>query len=109
VVRCECTVEQDGIRCQGTLYRSVSAAAMAASKDMGLGGRAQNGYLFWGLIMQPSREKDPAAALERAWECYEARAKGILESSLADEIKAKVLSAVRRQAFALEGLQGQVA
>jgi hypothetical protein len=54
-VRCECTVEQDGIRYQGTLYRSLSAAAMAASKDMGLGGRAQNGYLFWNLIKQKSR------------------------------------------------------
>jgi len=92
-----------------TLYRSLSAAAMAASKDMGLGGRAQNGYLFWGLIKQPGREKDPVAALDRAWERYEARAKGILASSLADETKAKVLSTVRKHAAALGDLQGQVA
>ena len=105
-VRCECTVEQDGIRYQGTLYRSLSAAAMAASKDMGLSGRAHNGYLFWGLIKQRSREKDPIAALDRAWARYEARAKGILESSLADETKAKVLSTVRKHAGTLEGLQG---
>lgn len=108
-VRCECTVETDGIRYQGTLYRSLSAAAMAASKDMGLGGRAQNGYLFWGLIKQPGREKDPVAALDRAWERYEARAKGILESSLDDETKAKVLTTVHKHAAALEGLQAQVA
>jgi len=108
-VRCECTVEADGIRYHGTLYRSLSAAAMAASKDMGLGGRAQNGYLFWGIIKQPARESDPVAALDRAWERYEARAKGILESSLADETKATVLSTVRKHAAALEGLQGRVA
>jgi len=108
-VRCECTIEQDGIRYQGTLYRSLSAAAMAASKDMGLGGRAQNGFLFWGLIKQPVREGDPVAALERAWERYESRAKGILAGGLADDTKAKVLSTLRKHAAALEGLQEQVA
>jgi len=72
-------------------------------------GRAQNGYLFWGIIKQPARESDPVAALDRAWERYEARAKGILESSLADETKATVLSTVRKHAAALEGLQGRVA
>ncbi len=108
-VRCECTVEADGIRYQGTLYRSLSAAAMAASKDMGLGGRAQNGYLFWNIIKQPGREKDPVAALERAWERYESRAKGIMAAGLSDDSMAKVLSTVRKHAAALEGLQEQVA
>jgi len=82
---------------------------MAASKDMGLGGRAQNGYLFWGIIRQPARESDPVAALERVWERYQSRAKGILAAGLSDETKAKVLSAVRKHAAALEGLQGHVA
>ena len=109
VVRCECTVEQDGIRYQGTVYRSLSAAAMAASKDMGLGGRAQNGFLFWGLIKQPTHEKDPVAALERAWARYESRAKGIMAAGLSDESKAKVLTTVRKHAAALEGLQRRVA
>jgi hypothetical protein len=108
-VRCECTVEAEGIRYQGTLYRSLSAAAMAASKDMGLGGRAQNGYLFWNIIRQPAREKDPVAALERAWERYESRAKVIVAAGLSDETKAKVLSTVRKHVAALESLQGQVA
>ena len=57
VARCECTVEEDGIRFKGTLYRSLSAAAMAASKDLGLGGQAQNGFLFWGLVRQKSRAR----------------------------------------------------
>jgi hypothetical protein len=108
-IRCECTVEQEGIRYQGMLYRSLSAAAMAASKDMGLGGRAQNGYLFWGVIKQPPRESDPVAALERAWERYEYRAKGIMAAGLNDETKAKVQSTVRKHAAALEGLQSRVA
>src|SRR4051794_8463426 len=33
IVRCECTVEEGGIRYAATLYRSLSAAAMAAAKD----------------------------------------------------------------------------
>ncbi len=32
-VRCECTVEEGGIRHAGHFYRSLSAAAMAAAKD----------------------------------------------------------------------------
>jgi hypothetical protein len=48
-VRCECTVETDGIRYQDTLFPSLSAAAMAAAKDLGLGSKTQNGFAFWGL------------------------------------------------------------
>ena len=35
-VRCECTVEEGGIRYAGKVYRSLSSAAMAAAKDLGL-------------------------------------------------------------------------
>ncbi len=104
-VRCECTVEQDGIRYRDTLYRSLSAAAMAASKDMGLGGRAQNGFLFWGLVKQGPREKDPVAALEHAWERYRARAEGILQTGVTDENRANVLSTVKKHVDALEALR----
>src|SRR5580698_3428978 len=48
-VRCECTIEEGGIRYAGTLFRSISAAAMAAAKDLGLANRTQNGYAFFGL------------------------------------------------------------
>jgi hypothetical protein len=108
-VRCECTVEENGIRYQGTLYRSLSAAAMAASKDMGLGGRAQNGFLFWGLIKQTVRAGDPVAALEKTWARYETRAKVILETDLDEELREKLQAVVRKHAAALEGMQGQVA
>ena len=105
VARCECTVEEDGIRFKGTLYRSLSAAAMAASKDLGLGGQAQNGFLFWGLVRQAPREKDPVAALEHAWERYRARAEGILKTGVTDENRAKVLSTVKKHVDALEALR----
>ena len=84
VARCECTVEEDGIRFKGTLYRSLSAAAMAASKDLGLGGQAQNGFLFWGLVRQAPREKDPVAALEHACERYLERLNANLEALVAE-------------------------
>lgn len=66
-MRCECTVEADGVLYNGTSYRSLSSAAMAASKDLGLGHRAMNGFLFWGLIKQPARETDPVAAREQTF------------------------------------------
>ncbi len=47
-VRCECTVEEAGVRYAGNVYRSLSAAAMAAAKDLGLTNKTQNGFVFWG-------------------------------------------------------------
>gem|GEM_PF-2678366 len=35
-VRCECTIEESGIRYAGKVYRSLSSAAMAAAKDLAL-------------------------------------------------------------------------
>jgi hypothetical protein len=96
-VRCECTIEDDGIRYKGELFRSLSAAAMAASKDLGLGGRAMNGFLFWGLVRQQPRPKDPMAALDRAWERYHERVKALATASLDDEIRKRISSALERQ------------
>ena len=76
-----------------------------ASKDLGLGGQAQNGFLFWGLVRQAPREKDPVAALEHAWERYRARTEGILKTGVTDENRAKVLSTVKKHVDALEALR----
>jgi hypothetical protein len=108
-MRCECTVEAGGVRYNGTIYRSLSSAAMAASKELGLGGQAQNGFLFWGLVKQAPREKDPIAALEHAWERFRARAEGVLKTAVTDENRAKVLSTVKKHVDALEGLRESVA
>jgi hypothetical protein len=48
-VRCTCRVVTQGIRYNGTVYRSLSAAAMAAASDLGLGSATQNGFVFWAL------------------------------------------------------------
>jgi hypothetical protein len=48
-VRCKCRVEKQGIRYNGTVYRSLSGAAMAAAADLGLESPTQNGYTFWAL------------------------------------------------------------
>ena len=71
IVRCECTVEDDGIRYGATLYRSLSAAAMAAAKDLGLHNKTQNGWTFWGLTKPPRPSKDPVETLERGWARYQ--------------------------------------
>ena len=42
VVRCECTVEKDRIRYGRTPYRSISSAALAAARDLGLKNKTQN-------------------------------------------------------------------
>ena len=42
-IRCECAVEEAGIRYHGNLYRSLSGAAMAAAKDLGLTNKTQTG------------------------------------------------------------------
>ncbi len=106
-VRCECTVEENGIRYQGTLYRSLSAAAMAASKDLGKGKGAQNGYLFWGIIKQPARVGDPVAALEKAWARYEPHAKLLLEPDLDGALRAKLVDTIRRHLRNMDALQAE--
>ncbi|TMA84747.1 MAG: DUF2924 domain-containing protein [Deltaproteobacteria bacterium] len=74
--RCECTVEAEGYRYKGTVHGSLSGAAAAAAKDLGLSGTSFNGYVFWGLT-KPGR----ATALDRLehlWNRYSSVALGML-------------------------------
>jgi len=103
-VRCECTVEEDGICYAGKTYRSLSAAAMAASKDLGLGGRAQNGFLFWGLVKQPARAGDPVAALAKAWARYRGRAQSLAAGSVTSEAREGLRAELKKHAEALADL-----
>lgn len=48
-LRCECEIVEGGVRYGGTVYRSLSSAAIAAAADLGLASRAANGWAFWGL------------------------------------------------------------
>ena len=101
-VRCECMVEEDGIRYNGNLHRSLSAAAMAAAKDLGLANKTQNGWNFWGLTKPARHAGDPLDALDRAWERYRARADSAIASAKTnDDVRARVKAAIARQAGAL--------
>lgn len=66
-VRCECTVEAGGFRYKGELFNSLSGAAAAAAKDLGLSGTSFNGFVFWGL--KPSG-RDPLHRVEHLWQRY---------------------------------------
>ena len=77
--RCECTVEVEGYRYKGTVYGSLSGAAAAAAKDLGLSGKSFNGYVFWGLA-KPGH----ATALDRLehlWNRYSAAAIALMKSA----------------------------
>lgn len=108
-VRCECTVEADGVRYNGTLYRSLSSAAMAATKDLGLGGRTANGFTFWALSKAPRRPIDPVAALERAWDRYHGSVETIVKDGVTDENRSNVLSIIRSHARVIENLSERMA
>jgi hypothetical protein len=108
-VRCECTVVADGIRYAGKVYKSLSAAAMAAAKDLGLTNRTQNGYLWWGLSKPPRAQRDPLAALERAWERYHGNVTALLKEGVTDENRAKVLTTIKKHVQTIESLREKVA
>ena len=109
IVRCECSVEEGGIRYDGNLYRSLSAAAMAAAKDLELTNKTQNGWTFWGLTKPPRLSTDPLGALERGWARYQVRLAAMAKDGVTDENRAKVLTALGTHAQAIEDVRGQVA
>jgi hypothetical protein len=90
-------VTEDGILYKGQTFRSLSGAAKAAAKDLGISG-CQNGYLFWGLIRQQPRITDPVEALEAAWKRYHERVKAITGSGLEKPVLVKVFNALEIQA-----------
>jgi hypothetical protein len=103
-VRCECTVEEGGIRYSGKVYTSLSGAAMAAAKDLDLENKTQNGYIFWGLVKPPRPASDPLVALERAWERYRDRVQALVKAGVTEENRGKVSAALGRHAQLIEKL-----
>ena len=77
--RCECTVEAEGYRFKGTVYGSLSAAAAAAAKHLGLSGTSFNGYVFWGLT-KPGRAT-AVERLEHLWNRYSSAAVALLKGA----------------------------
>jgi hypothetical protein len=108
-VRCECVVEEGGIRYAGALYRSISAAAMAAAKDLGLTNTTQNGLTFWGLTKPPRAPSDPVEALTAAWNRFEGKVSAVVSDGITDENRVKVAAALRKQLQGLERFCERVA
>lgn len=107
--RCKCTVEEGGgIRYAGKLYRSLSAAALAAARDLGIEGKSFNGYVWWGLSKPPRPVADPVEALGRAWERYRERAKSVIGGAK-EEDRVRVRDVLGEHAQALKDLRGKVA
>ena len=82
-VRCQCVIEEEGVRYDKTLFRSLSAAATAAAKDLDVKGN-QNGYVFWGLSKPGRPGEDPIERLERTWVRYAETARALLAAGSAD-------------------------
>ena len=99
-VRCECTVEADGFRFEGKLYSSISAAAAAAAKSLGLAGTSFNGHVFWGLAKPSGR--DLAHRLDGLWQRYTTAATALLKADGAD--KAGNVDRVRQHLAQLKAL-----
>jgi hypothetical protein len=107
-VRCECTVAEDGIHYAGKVLRSLSGAAMAAAKDLGLTNKTQNGWVFWGVTKPPRAAADPLATLDRAWERYHERATSVI-GGVTDENREQVRETIDKHADAIAGLRKKVA
>jgi hypothetical protein len=101
-------VEEGGIRYASKVYRSLSSAAMAAAKDLGLVNKTQNGFIFWGLCKQWRHEADPMAALERAWERYHSNLQSAVTNGLTDEDRCRVVEVIRTHADVINGFQQKV-
>lgn len=106
--RARCTIVHDGVEYRGTTYRSISAAAMAAAKDLGLASKTQDGYAFFGLKKGAPRaaRKDAVGSLEKAWERYRERV--AVAAQIADDAeRARVKEAIHQHVTALLALAGE--
>ena len=105
-VRCSCAVEEGGIHYEGKVYASLSGAAMAAAKDLGLKNKTQNGFIFWGLVKPPRPESDPIQGLELAWERYRDRAEALVKEGVTEENRTRVAASLGKHAQAIEKMGG---
>src|SRR5438128_12234997 len=96
-VRCECTVEEGGYRFGKTVFRSLSAAAAAAAKDLGLTGKSFNGYVFWGLTKPGVRN-----TLERVEHLFRRYSEAALQLSRNPKQKTSCLERVRKHVEQLQ-------
>lgn len=107
-VRCECKVVEAGIRYKGHDYTSLSGAAMAAAKDLGLKNKTQNGWVFWGLTKPGKKLEDPVGALGKSFGRHHNLAMLVI-SRATDESRAAIRGAFQEQRHAIDELLTQVA
>ena len=110
--RARCTVMEAGIEYNGTTYKSLSAAAMAAAKDLSLGGTTQDGFAFWKLkkpAARPAAAKDPVDWLGKAWDRYRERAASSVKIAGADEDRVKVRDTLQQHLDELNQIAAQLA
>lgn len=100
-VRCECTVEADGYRYGKMVYRSLSAAAVAAAKDLGLVAKSLNGLVFWGL--KKPLGKNPIERTEQLFKRYSEAAQQLARDP---EQKAGFLDHARQHLKQMQELVG---
>jgi Protein of unknown function (DUF2924) len=99
-VRCECAVEPGGYRYEGKLYGSLSGAAAAAAKAVGLSGTSFNGYVFWGLSQPAGR--DPLHRVEHLWRRYSNATAQALKAGGPE--KAALLARLRQHAAQIKSI-----
>lgn len=104
MLRCECVVAEGGYRFEGTVYKSLSAAALAAAKSLGLTSKSINGNLFWGISKPARAAANPLASLERAWNSYQTRLEAALEKAKVSEDREPALSTLERHSRILQNL-----
>lgn len=105
--RARCTVVDGGVEFDGTVYKSISAAAMAAAKALGLNSKSLDGYAWFGLKSAPraASKRDATIALLRAFERYHERVATAAKVDDAEQ-RIKVQEAIRQHIAALQALVG---
>jgi hypothetical protein len=108
--RVRCTIVEGGVEYGGTTYKSISSAAQAAAKDLGLASKTQDGYSFWGLKKGTPRpaKKNPVEAVQAAWERYHERAAAAAKAA-EGENRTKVQGVLQEHLTALTAIAAQVA
>jgi hypothetical protein len=105
-IRCECTIVDGGVEYKDRRYTSLSSAAVAASKDLGLTAKTLDGWAWWGLKVRTAPvNRSGVAALTRTFEKYRERVSAILQGAAADN-RAKLEEVLRAQVATLTELAG---
>lgn len=108
-LRCECEVVEGGVRYGGAVYRSLSSAAVAAAKDLGLAAKALNGFTFWGVTKPARAARDPLAALQRAWDRYQSTVESAVELAKKGDHRDPVLTTLLRHVRVLQNQHDETA